>query len=141
MISEPLADEALKREIGARDIIYAELGTIGIAEIKFREVAVKVALAAMLIDALHAALEHAEEAFNGVGGDDLLAFVSAIFLGFVVHAVMAGELSGFVEVLIPKGRVGHDRGVMRHVRPDDRDKGSDGASVDMPATGAATAFH
>ncbi len=120
MISEPLADEALKREIGARYVIYAEFGAIGIAEIKFREIAVKVTFAAMLVDALHAALEHAEEALDGIGGYDLRAFVAAIFLGLMVHAVMAREVAEFIEVLIPEGGVGHDRGVMRHVCADDR---------------------
>ena len=138
MIGEPLADEALKREIGARYVIYAELGAIGIAEIKFREVAVKVALAAMLIDALHAALEHAEEAFNGVGGDNLLAFIAAIFLRFVINPIVAGELIMFVHVFILASSIGHDRGVVRHVGANDRHNGSDGASIHMPATGAAT---
>jgi hypothetical protein len=42
---------------------------------------VKVLLAAMLIDALHAALEDRIVAFDSVGVDRTLAFVANVFVG------------------------------------------------------------
>ena len=62
----------------------------------------QVVLAAVLIDALHAALEDAEIAFNGVRADDLLALVARIFLLAVVHSVMARNVCVELEVAIPR---------------------------------------
>lgn len=43
--------------------------SVGVAKIELRKIAVKVLLRAVLIDALHAAFEDAEIAFDGVGVD------------------------------------------------------------------------
>ena len=56
---------------GPLNVIYAQPNAIGIAEIKLREIAVQVLLAAMLVDALHAALEDRIVALDGVGADDV----------------------------------------------------------------------
>ena len=55
----------------------------------------------MLIDALHPALEDAEEAFNGVGVD----LTPPIFANAMPHEVMLGEITG--EKLVLPGFVGH----------------------------------
>lgn len=53
----------------------------------------KVLLAALLVNALHAPLENAEEALNGVGVD----FAPAIFAPVVVnHLMLGGPPSGDV---------------------------------------------
>ena len=55
-------------------------------------------LAAMLIDALHAALENAVIAFDRVRADDLLAFAANVFVFRMVHRVVTGEpaaISGY----------------------------------------------
>jgi hypothetical protein len=54
-ISQSLATH--KGAFGALYVIYAELHAIGIAEIKFAQIAMQMTLTAMLIDALHTALE------------------------------------------------------------------------------------
>ena len=55
----------------------------------------------MLIDALHPALENAEEAFNGVGVDR----TAPVFANAMPHEVMLGEIAG--EKLVLPGFVGH----------------------------------
>ena len=55
-------------------------------------------LRAMLIDALHAALEDRIVAFHRVRGDDLFALAAHVFLASVVNAVMAGKLAILVHV-------------------------------------------
>ena len=54
---------------GALGIVHAERDAVVVAEIKLRKIAVQVLLAAVLIDAAHAALEDREIVFNRVGVD------------------------------------------------------------------------
>jgi hypothetical protein len=65
-IGKPLADDAKKRLIGAGLIVHAERDAVIVAEIELGEVAVQVLLRAMLVDALHPALEDRKVALNGV---------------------------------------------------------------------------
>src|ERR1700730_9818277 len=62
-ISESLADDTFNRALGVLYIVYAKPGAIG-TEIKFSNVAMQMALAAMLIYALHATLKNRIVAFN-----------------------------------------------------------------------------
>ena len=67
MIGEALALTRPYRCNGAVIIAVPKRGTMVIAEIKFRQIAMQVFLAAMLINALHSALKDAEKALNGIG--------------------------------------------------------------------------
>ena len=67
LISQPLADDAFERAISALSVVDAEFDTVRISEIELREIAVKMLFAAVLIDALHAALEDRIVAFDRVG--------------------------------------------------------------------------
>ena len=68
-IGQSLPFDAEQRAVGALDVVDAEPNAIGVPEIKLGQIAVKMLLAAMLIDADHAALENAVIAFDGVGVD------------------------------------------------------------------------
>ena len=68
-ISQALTADLLQGAIGALLVIPVQRRAVVVAEVKFREVAVQMLFGAMLIDALHAALEDAEIAFNRVGVD------------------------------------------------------------------------
>jgi hypothetical protein len=70
-IGQPLAGDALQGDIGACHIIYAEPDAIGIAEVEFCEITVKVFLAAMLVDADHVALEDREIALDRIRGSHM----------------------------------------------------------------------
>src|ERR1700737_4762201 len=70
-IGQTLADDAFQRASGTLHIIYAKSDALAIPEMEFRKVAVQMLLAAMLINALHAALEDRIVALDGVGGDDV----------------------------------------------------------------------
>src|SRR5262249_17445344 len=52
-------------------VIHATGHAIAVPEIEFREIAMQVLLFAVLVDALHAALEGRIEALNRVGGHDV----------------------------------------------------------------------
>src|SRR5208282_6665109 len=56
-IFEALADDALNHARGTLHVLYAQPNAIAIAEIKFRQIAVQMLLATVLVDALHAAIE------------------------------------------------------------------------------------
>lgn len=66
-IGKALAGDALQSLLGVGLIVNFERRTVAVAEVKFRQVAMQMRLATMLIDALHAAFEDAEKTFNGVG--------------------------------------------------------------------------
>src|SRR5216684_670222 len=104
-------------------------------------------LTAMLVDALHAALEDRIEAFNRVGGDDGAGFtigeahnvrVADVFFFPVVHGIMAGEISANFHV-VPR-LISHQAAFLADVVPQDRRNVSDRGAVDMEATGRAAAL-
>ena len=65
MISEALPNDATQRAVGAGHGVNAKLDAVAVAEIELREIAML--LLAVLIDALHAALENRVVAFDGIG--------------------------------------------------------------------------
>ena len=65
-ICEAFAADAFKQRFRVGLIIESELGAMVIAEVEFSRVALKMLRAAMLIHAIHAALEDAEKSFNRV---------------------------------------------------------------------------
>lgn len=56
-IGQPLTDDALKRTVGPLNIVHTKTNAVVIAEIELRKVAVKASFFAVLVIALHAALE------------------------------------------------------------------------------------
>lgn len=79
-IGEPLSSNALQGTISARRIINSKFDAVRISEIKFSKIAVQMFLTAMLINALHAALEDAVVAFNRVGVTEPRTYSSALWL-------------------------------------------------------------
>src|SRR5205809_429840 len=79
-IGEPLAFRSQQSRFGARIVIRAKRDSVVVAELELRHVTMQVLLVAMLINALHPALEQAKETLNRVGMDsgifkgDVLAF-------------------------------------------------------------------
>jgi len=63
-ISQTLSNDALYGAFSSLNVVYAQPNTIAIAEIELREIAMQVLLFAVLIHALHAALEDREIAFR-----------------------------------------------------------------------------
>lgn len=96
----------------------------------------KMTLTAVLIDALHAALEDREITFDGVGGD--IAAHPLVFA--VIDALVASEVTGLVHVFVPAGLVGHHVGVVLDVGADDRDQSADGRAVHVEAAGRSAAL-
>ena len=123
------------------------LDPVVIAEIEFRQIAVKVLLVAMLVDALHAALENREYALDGIGVNlELLAGGESADVGVAnifVSAVVDGHVRG---VLPPKSGVdrrfvGHHLRLVGEVGANDRgDIGAARASR-VETAHVAAAFH
>lgn len=126
-IHQALSGNALQRLVGAGGIIDAKGDAVRVAKIKFAQVAVQVLLRAVLIDALHAALENRKVAFNGIRG----ALATGIFHFLVVHLAVAGEF--FANVLVPASSIRHQVAFAADVHADDRQKGRKGGAVDVPA--------
>jgi len=68
-IGKPRSDDAFQGAIGALFIVNAETDAVAVSEIEFSYIPMKVAFAAVLVDALHASLEHAVEALDAIGVD------------------------------------------------------------------------
>ena len=97
-ICEALADDATDRTFGALLIIDAEPNAVVIAEIELRQITVKVLLRTVLVDALHAALEDAEHAFDRIGVDRNAVFVADVFTGRVADGFMTGGMGSYIAV-------------------------------------------
>src|SRR6266404_1588626 len=66
-VGQPLADDAPHRILDALFIVDAERHPVVVPKIELREIALQMPLVAVLVHANHAAVEHREEAFDGVG--------------------------------------------------------------------------
>lgn len=109
-VGEALASDTLQGGVEAHRIAHAKLRAIAVAEVKFRKIAVQVLLAAMLIDAAHAALEDEEAALDGVR-----EHVAAHLLSSgVIDDLMAGER--LADGLVDFGLISDQTGFLGDVR-------------------------
>jgi hypothetical protein len=134
-IGEALPDDALDCDLSTLNVIYTEPDAIAVAKIELGKIPVQVLFAAMLVDALHAALEDRIVALDGVG----VNLTTNIFFAAVVHAFVAGEVGANFKILT--GFVGHQRGFTGNVGADNRSDLCNRSAVDMEAAGGAAALH
>lgn len=73
-VHQALALRAFDRSNGAFNIAAAERNPVIVAEVELRQIPMQVLLAAVLIDAIHAAFEDREVAFDRIGGHVAGAF-------------------------------------------------------------------
>ena len=137
-IGQALADAAQHGPHCPLLIFAAQRRTVGVAEIELRQIPLQMLLRAVLVDALHAALEDREEAFNRVRRGDLAILVAGIFAAAMVNRAMGGELSADAAIVL--GLIGvEDRGAVG--------MGHDGGDVlfakrlDMNRAGATAALN
>ena len=104
-VGKTLARESLDRPIGASEIIEPGLDPVAVAEIELGQIPLQVGLAHMLLNAIDAALQDGEIAFDGIG----VSVVPHVFLGFVVYGQMLGI--GPTNVAIDVGLIGHEPAV------------------------------
>jgi hypothetical protein len=135
-IGEPLANDTLHDPSGTLYVIYAEPDTIAIPEIKLRQLAVQMLLTAMLIDALHSALEDRIVALDRISVD---VAVADIFVGAVLDGFVAGE--PLTDVLVVTSLIGHQRGFAGDVIADDIVNLPDASVVDVKATRTTAALY
>ena len=88
-----------------------------------------------MIDAFHAAVEHAVEAFDRVRVNHTAAIPALP----VADEIMAGKM--LREVGILAGLVRHDAGARRHIRLDYRQEVLGGRAVNVEGMGALAALH
>ena len=109
-VGEALADRTLNGAGSAARTVDHKRGTVGITEIELGKVAVQMLLAAVLIDALHAALEDREATLDGVGID----IATAIFPDRVIDGLVGCEL--LAENLVEPGLIGDQTRFLGDVR-------------------------
>jgi hypothetical protein len=122
---------ALNRADGALCVVNAELSAVRVAEIELGEVAVKVTLAAVLINAFHATLENRVIALNRVRVDlrTRLAVCVAIFAARVIDNVVLCEL--IPDFGIAVRFIGHNMAFTVNVLADDWDYRLFGRVINM----------
>ncbi len=98
---------------------------MAVTKVKFGQITVQMLLAAMLVDALHAALENAEIAFNGIS----VNVAANVFVCLVADALMARKMIAEREIM--PSFVCHHRGFFRDIGLDDRDYICGAGSLDM----------
>jgi hypothetical protein len=69
-VGKPLSDHALQSAFGPLYVIAAKPNAVSITEIELRKIPMQMLFLAVLVDALHAALEDRKVAFHGVGVHD-----------------------------------------------------------------------
>ena len=87
-IGQPLSNDALQRRLGPLDVAAAQRDPVIVPKIELGNVAMQVLLGAMLIDALHAALEDAVIVLDGVRVD----LAADVLLGAVDREIVGGEV-------------------------------------------------
>src|ERR1700729_1832529 len=112
-VSEALSNDTLDCSLSALHVVNTKTDAIAIAEIELRKIAVQMAFAAMLVNALHAAFEDRIESFDGIGMD----VPANVFLAAMVHALVAGKFSADLKILA--GFIGHQCGFFGDVRTND----------------------
>jgi hypothetical protein len=129
-VSEPLALGTFNRDGFALHVIDAKLGAGVHAEIKFRQIPVKMLTIDVLVNADQAALEHAEKAFKRIG-----MHVAASPLEFmVVNGFMGSETA----VLVVLAHVGNEAAIaVRHLPQ----MGADTTVIERHRPNVAAAFH
>ena len=121
-----------RRAISARSASSGPLAlAVVVAELELGRIAVQVALGAMLIDALHAPLEDAEIALDGVGVD----LVTRIFPLAVADVIVIFEMP--VKVRVLARLIGVDRSFFGDVLFQDRDQRLGSYVVHYHGLGAA----
>src|SRR4051812_48532601 len=100
-IVKPLPNDAGERMFRPLAIVHPQSDAVIIAEIELRKIAVKMPFAAMLVNALHPALEDRKEPFCSVH----VGKAANVFVLAMVDGVMARE--GIVEAAIDRSLVCH----------------------------------
>ena len=131
LIGQTLANDAADGFDGPLEILDAEGAALIIPEIELGEVTMKVFLGAMLIDALHAALEDAEKAFDGIGVDR----AASVLMAIMGHNAMLGEVPA--NRLVVGCFVGHQPRFAGKVLTNQRPDGADFEVFDDHAAGLA----
>src|SRR3954451_16265857 len=86
-VGQPATLRALKGKRRTLHVINPELRAVAVAEVEFRQVAMQVRFADVLVYSVHAALQYREETFYGIG----MNVATNVFLRRMIHGLMAGE--------------------------------------------------
>jgi hypothetical protein len=140
-IGQTSADGAHQRKLCSLHVLDAQCGTIAVTEIELGKIAVQVLLAAMLVNAFHAALEDAVEALNRIRVDRnaRLAVRVAVFLPAMVNSVMLGELTAQLGVTF--GLIRHHVAFAIQVGANDRQNVLFLDAIDVERAGRAAALN
>ena len=133
-VGQALSDDAFYGALGSFHVIYAKSDTIGIAEIKFRQITVQVLFLAVLISAFHAAFEDRVVALDRVR----VNVAAHVFVFAVIDGVVARKFAA--DLAIVGCFIGHEGSFVRDVRLNDRRNVGNADAVHMKATGTSAAL-
>lgn len=126
---QALADDPAQRAIRPCRVIHAQLDPVAVAEIELGHVAVQVLLRAVLVNALHAALEHAVEPLNRVRVRQAPHILARAMTGEIVGGEQLAE--GVVLACL----IRHHLGGRMDVRLDDRQEIGRTGALDVEGPG------
>ena len=139
IIGQPLSGRAPDRIAGPLTVGDAERRAAVVAEIEFRQITVKVSLAAMLVNAEHAALEHGKHVLNRVGVNNHIALAAGVFLGSVLDGSVLGIFAAGRD--IEAAFVGIEDRLAVGVADQNIADAINGRVVDVERTNLAAALH
>jgi hypothetical protein len=131
-------DDVLNHLVRAILVVNAQPNPVAVAEIKLCQIAMQMLLRAMLIDALHAALENAVEALNRVRNSDVRRLARILKLT-MVDSLMVFLLATNFPVTV--GFVRHQVAFPADIFPQDRRAIGNGRAVNVEATGRTAALN
>jgi len=115
-IGEPLTLHALQGNVGTAHVINADLLSVGVSEIKLRQITVQMGLADIVINARDAALKDRKIPFNGVA----VSVAAHIFELAIIDHFIAGER--LTDLHVTASGIGHEgrfeTGVFAQDRPE-----------------------
>jgi hypothetical protein len=136
-VREPLALHAEQGRLSASGIINAQRDPVVVTELEFRQITAQVLLIAMLIDALHAALEKSEEALDSVGVNSGI-LKRDILANAVVDGAVAGSFLANLDIVLCF--IGHQPRLVSNALANDPADFLAGHVVDMDSLHLAAAL-
>jgi len=134
-ISQALPGDPGQQNVGTLCVFNTKTRTVVIAEIIFREIAMQVLFAIVLVNAFKAAFKDGEEAFNRIG----VSIVADVFANAMRYGLVIGKL--FTQLNVQVTLIGHQCALAAYILADNGDNLRDNCAVYMERADLAATLH